>query len=141
MATRAQVIQAARECLGTPFRHQGRKPGIGLDCVGLVRWPAVVLGLVPPTADYLTYARSPDPYVMREQLTKYAREIPPNEARPGDILWLRIYRDPTHLAILTFDHTIIHAVSDGPRCVVEHGFRAPWPSRVVAAFQYPGLED
>lgn len=32
-----QEIQArARECVGTPVVHQGRKPGQALDCVGLV---------------------------------------------------------------------------------------------------------
>ena len=30
------MIAAARACLGTPFHHQGRMPGVGLDCIGLV---------------------------------------------------------------------------------------------------------
>ncbi len=29
------AIAAARTCLGTPFHHQGRAPGVGLDCIGL----------------------------------------------------------------------------------------------------------
>ncbi|MDD5585633.1 MAG: hypothetical protein PHY92_01580, partial [Alphaproteobacteria bacterium] len=31
-----RMIAAARACLGTPFHHQGRKPGVGLDCIGLI---------------------------------------------------------------------------------------------------------
>ena len=34
--TSADIIAIARACLGTPFRHQGRIPGVALDCAGLV---------------------------------------------------------------------------------------------------------
>ena len=30
------IIASARACLGTPFLHQGRIPGVALDCAGLV---------------------------------------------------------------------------------------------------------
>ena len=30
------MIAAARACIGTPFHHQGRRPGAGLDCIGLI---------------------------------------------------------------------------------------------------------
>jgi len=32
----AAMIEAARRCIGTPFHHQGRASGIGLDCIGLI---------------------------------------------------------------------------------------------------------
>ena len=34
--TRTDVVAAAREWLGTPFHHQARLRGVGVDCVGLV---------------------------------------------------------------------------------------------------------
>lgn len=34
--TRRDAVSAARACVGTPFRAQGRMIGIGLDCVGVV---------------------------------------------------------------------------------------------------------
>jgi hypothetical protein len=38
------VIEAARECLGTPFRHQGRIVGEALDCAGVAVHVAERLG-------------------------------------------------------------------------------------------------
>jgi cell wall-associated NlpC family hydrolase len=42
--TAAEIIAAARACLGTPFRHQGRLPGIGLDCAGVALHVAQAVG-------------------------------------------------------------------------------------------------
>lgn len=33
---RQQIVCSARKRIGTPFKHQGRKAGVGLDCIGLV---------------------------------------------------------------------------------------------------------
>ncbi|MEM9842167.1 MAG: peptidase P60, partial [Pseudomonadota bacterium] len=35
--TRAEVIEAARAWLGTPYRHQASRRGVGADCLGLIR--------------------------------------------------------------------------------------------------------
>ena len=45
--TPGAVIAAARQCLGTPFRHQGRLLSFGLDCAGVSGWGALreVLGI------------------------------------------------------------------------------------------------
>jgi hypothetical protein len=39
------LVAEARRWLGTPFRHQGRIRGEGVDCIGLVLEPARALGL------------------------------------------------------------------------------------------------
>jgi len=43
-----EILAAARACLGTPFLHQGRIPGVALDCAGLVVAVAQAIG-----ADYV----------------------------------------------------------------------------------------
>ena len=47
--TALDIIEAAAECIGVPFRHQGRSiepgPGQGIDCVGLAVHVARSLGL------------------------------------------------------------------------------------------------
>jgi branched-chain amino acid transport system ATP-binding protein len=52
------LVAEARCWLGTPFRHQGRIRGQGVDCIGLVLEPARALGLT----DYRpgAYSRLPD---------------------------------------------------------------------------------
>ena len=42
--TADDIVNAARECVGTPFRHQGRVLGVGLDCAGLVLMPFSAVG-------------------------------------------------------------------------------------------------
>ena len=39
----ARIVAEARRWLGTPYRHQASLPGVGCDCLGLVRgvWRAV----------------------------------------------------------------------------------------------------
>jgi len=130
------IVTAARACIGTPFMHQGRVAGVGLDCVGLARIPAVTLGL--EIGDYDGYSRQPDPAVMEAKLNEFLDLVEPGDMQLGDILWLSFAKEPMHLAIFAGD-TIIHAVSMGPGKVVEHGFRAPWPQRVVGVYRYRGI--
>ncbi|MBK8745664.1 MAG: peptidase P60, partial [Propionivibrio sp.] len=40
----AAILAAARACIGTPFVHQGRIPGLALDCAGLVVAVAQAIG-------------------------------------------------------------------------------------------------
>ncbi len=36
-ATRAGIVEAARQWIGTPYHHQASVRGVGTDCLGLVR--------------------------------------------------------------------------------------------------------
>lgn len=138
MPLREDIIKAARDCLGTPFVHQGRLPGKGLDCVGLVRWPHVALGF--GEEDERRYGMAPDPKRMKQLLEHYLVPIPRDQMKPADILWFRIDGMPTHLAIYA-GKTIIHALNSGPQRVVEHGFRHPWTQRVAGVFRYKWLHE
>lgn len=139
---RDKLVAAARACVGTPWRHQGRVPGQHLDCVGLVWYTGVSAGLLPRERDFTTYGRMPQPERMGEILANFFTIHRPTPAnlKPGSILWLKILGDPMHLAIYTGE-TIIHAVSSGPAQVVEHGFRGPWPKRIHAILEWQGLTD
>jgi cell wall-associated NlpC family hydrolase len=43
--TADDILAAARQCLGTPFRHQGRLPRFGLDCAGVAIHVARQIGV------------------------------------------------------------------------------------------------
>lgn len=135
---RYKIIELARECVGTPFQHQGRIPKKGLDCVGLVRYPAIALGFYTPDTDFVAYRMQPDPTEMSERLRSFFDLVSADEKMPGDIIWMKA-PEPQHLAIYT-GMNIIHAMNTGKGCVVEHGFRYPFTSRVIAWFRYKGLK-
>ena len=51
------IVASARAAIGTPFRHQGREAGRGLDCAGLLVHVAREIGAEP--RDRGGYARMP----------------------------------------------------------------------------------
>lgn len=128
-----QIINAARECKGTPFMHQGRRPGLGLDCAGLVRYPALRLGLIKPEDDFIQYGREPNPLKMREILGQYLDPI--ERLEKGCVIWFRVINLPQHLAVYT-GGGIIHAVSTGPKKVVEHCINSQWTDRIAGIYRY-----
>lgn len=128
-----RVIALAEACLGTPFRHQGRVPGVGLDCVGVVIHVYNALGL--PFYVRSDYGVSPNPRRMIAELETHLTRIPIPEARVGDVLHMAWRNLPQHLAILT-PVGILHGYQTAGR-VVEHPMDAAWRSRVRGAYRFP----
>jgi cell wall-associated NlpC family hydrolase len=135
MATKADIVAAARECLGTPYHHQGRVID-GMDCLGLLIWACLRLGL--PHVDRNDYGRMPEKDRLLAELREHTgREMRPQEAEPGDILVFRYLRRPRHVAIKT-DMGMIHAWADAGK-VVEHGLDDRWMQQCVTAFEFKGI--
>ena len=139
----AAVAAEARRWLGTPFQHQGRVLGTGVDCAGLVIGVARALGL--SSYDATGYARQPDGHSLAAQCEAQMRRLPaaaPLQA--GDVLLLRMGRDPQHLAfVAAVDEagrpaTLIHAYAEIGRCV-EHRLDARWRRRILRAYRLPGV--
>lgn len=55
---RPDIATAALSLIGTPFRHQGRAPGAGLDCVGV--WVCALRACGVEVEDVTAYRRLPD---------------------------------------------------------------------------------
>lgn len=126
------MIAAAREAIGTPFRHQGRTVGQGMDCAGLLKYSVEAGGAkVIDTPAYsrraggamLEAALDAQPMLTRVRGTPQA----------GDIMLLRFDGDPCHLALCT-GQTIIHAWAIA-RKVCEHDFNREWQGRVVRIYR------
>lgn len=136
--TADDIIAAARSALDTPFRHQGRRVGEGMDCAGLLRHVCDILGV--PCIDESGYPRRPYRGMIESSL-----DSQPSLKRafdgllPGDVLLMRFAGEPQHIAIFT-GTGIIHALqSIGKVC--EHGFTGPWPRRLVRIYRFTGIES
>lgn len=129
------IIESARECLGTPFHHQGRIPKVGLDCIGLVLHVAIQNKYLDESVDRKDYSRIPNVEMMESELNKYLDKIPNDELQPGDIVWLSVRNEPSHVAIFT-GYSIIHAISTPPSKVVEHRWDSYWQKRLVGVFRF-----
>lgn len=134
MMTPALIVAAARECIGTPFAHQGRMLNRALDCAGVAvhvaqRWHAVD----EPAA----YGRMPNNAMLEYWLERQPFLQVAAAAQAGDILLMRFTGEPQHLAICAGD-TIIHAYEAIGR-VVEHNLDARWRRRIVRVYRFSGV--
>lgn len=140
MPTRAEVIAVARTYLGTPWHHQGRVKGVGIDCLGELVCTAHELGL--PVEDRTDYPMEPVPAELIAGLEKNLDQIEIADARIADVLcfWVGDETRPQHLAFVT-DRGMLHAWREGSRTVFEHGLTQGWRARIHSAWRIRGLED
>lgn len=136
--TPEDIIGAARQCLGAPFRHQGRLLGFGLDCAGVAIWVARHVGVSP--IDVEGYGRTPKDGQIERALDSQPdlmRVADPADRQPGDLLLMRFATDPQHLAVFT-GNSIIHAYESAGKCV-EHILSPVWSRRIVRAYRFRGV--
>lgn len=136
--TADDIISAARQCLGTQFRHQGRMVGIGLDCAGVAIHVARAIGaecfdvdgygMVPANGE-LEKALDAQPCLQQVELA---------DRQAGDLLLMRFAAEPQHLAICAGD-TIVHAYEAVGKCC-EHRLSSVWEARVVRVYRFEGVQ-
>lgn len=144
MITGAAIVAEARTWLGTPFHHQGRVKGAGVDCVGTPGESARALGC---KVDYPSgYSRLPDGVTLeseldRQMLIVWQRGMGDRLAlmRPGDVLMFRMPKLPRHVGlycgVVDGEHRFIHATSDAGR-VVEVNLDAYWQRALKKVYRF-----
>jgi NlpC/P60 family putative phage cell wall peptidase len=140
--TRDDIVAEARTWLGTPWHHGQHLKGVGTDCVGFVYGVANALGIMGELPVELRgYGRHPNAVLLYRACDKFMVRIPKSEAGLGDVLVMRFETDPQHFGIITSVDPVNMMHAHTPRrMVVEHGLRADWPARVVAAYRMPGVD-
>jgi len=141
------VVAAARALLGTPFHHQGRLPGLALDCAGVVICVARSLGLIDPEFEVNGYPRLPDGVSLR----RYCDEnlVPVTASRVGGVVLVSMARnaDPHHLGIVVpYVHgggklAMVHAESLRHKQVIETRLVFGALMQLQGAYRIPGVED
>lgn len=144
--TREDIAREARKLKGTPWHHQGRVPGVGIDCVGTILLPPRALGLTD--FEFVDYKRQPDPSSLWAALRELEninliRKIPVFEAVPWDFVVMRADDDPTHFAWLTETgilHTRLRRTGKESKCV-EHRMNQAMRDKIIAAYRIVGVSD
>lgn len=137
MMTIDDILDAARQCLGTPFRHQGRLIGFGIDCAGVAVHVARQIGV--GHIDVSGYGRTPSNGQLELSLDSQPclERVALGDRQAGDLLLMRFASDPQHLAICAGD-TIIHAYESVGRCC-EHRLSSLWAARIVRVYRFWGV--
>ena len=140
MVSRADFVAAAREWLDTPYHHQGRLKGVGVDCGGVLVMLAKQFGL--SEYDATGYKRQPDGS-LEEHCAREMQAIPIAAIQPGDVLSFKWSDRSSHIAIVTAVEEegifILHAYIKN-RKVVEHRLDTAWMTRISGAYHLPGVE-
>lgn len=141
---RAEIVEAARLWLGTPYHHQASLRGVGCDCLGLVRgvWRDLC-GDEPETPPPYSpsWAESLRLETLALAASRHLQPLAVSEAQAGDVLLFR-WREhlpAKHCAILAGPDRIIHA-HDGA-AVAEVAFTSWWRRHLSHAFSFPGVTD
>ncbi len=153
--TARDVLEIARSWEETPYAHQGRLKGVGVDCLGLLIgmwheiygfWPEKAPSYTPIWAEAANLDRSA-PFHIREPLLdaaqKHLLQVTPaagaRNPRPGDVLLFRVRRRSAvkHCAIQDEDGKVIHSL-DGER-VLSSAPNRVWLKLGTYVFRWPGV--
>jgi hypothetical protein len=137
MTTTTEVVSAARDLVGLPWRHQGRDHR-GLDCYGVIDAVCKRLAIAHPQVE--AYPLLPPLDLFDQLLRDYAIEI--TSPVPGCLSRFMVGRRPQHMAIVAAypdgELTLIHsAMHFGGVC--EHRFDARWRRRLVSSWMIRGV--
>lgn len=133
------VVEAARQWLGTPYRHLASTPGAGCDCLGLLRgvWRALYgvepVRVPPYRADW---RHGDHDGALNEAAHRFLLpETGPVAA--GQVVLFRLggLEEARHCGIMVSPHRFIHAQEH--LGVVEANFSAGWARRVSGRFRFP----
>ena len=135
-----EIVDIARNWLGTPYIHQASLKGIGCDCLGLLRGVNRELRGIeaedppPYSADWAEATGAETLYMA---LARHLTALDPKDLAPGDVALFRMARSSPakHCGIIGESNrtlTLIHARQS--RRVSEEPL-APWRPKLAYAFR------
>lgn len=150
MTTRQEIVDEARSYVGTPFHHQGCAPGVGIDCIGVLRALGKRFDLkgsaeLEASRALLAYGPDPDPKLLLE-CERFMVRITWQDLGLGDVLMMKtLYSrgQPKHFAVVSRLNPIyiIHAWAYVKSAVVENRLDDKLRGRVLACFRFQGVTD
>jgi len=137
---RERVLDIAANWIGTPYRHQASRRGVGCDCLGLMIgiWRELYGETVAVRLRYSPdWAETTPGEPLLEALRGHCDELDTTGMRPGDILAFRWQAGSAakHLALLAPENRIIHAYEG--HAVTVSAFVPSWRRRLAGVFAFP----
>jgi hypothetical protein len=137
------IANEARRWIGTPFRHQGRMRGAGVDCVGLVAGVGVAIGVGGLRDVPADYTRRGSYAAFMSHVCHYLDPLdeaadPPDGAVAA--FWLRTQGHIGLIAHRGKHAVLIHAYAHrGVKAVVEVSLDIKWMARLIGLYSYRGV--
>ncbi len=134
------IVEEALTWLGTPYRHQGSRKGVGCDCLGLVLgvWRNIY-GAAPvdPGPYAADWAETGGEDRMLAAARAHLVDKPLDRAGAGDLVLFRWrgHLAAKHAGILIGPNRFIHAYEG--QAVVVSVLVPQWRRRIAGAFGFP----
>lgn len=128
------IVETARRLVGTPFVSQGRLPGVGLDCAGILASVAKYNKL--QFKDQLNY--NVKQWTGDKLLSEVEQNFDPIARLENAsilLIWFRRPTLPQHFAIYTEAGTIIHT-TEATGKVVEVQYDERWIKRTHSIWKF-----
>lgn len=131
--------QAARAFLGIPFRHQGRDPLIGIDCIGLIVLWGQLLDLPFVALDSPNYGVDPAHGLLESYLEQaFGKPLPVSAIEAGTIVSMDYFGATRHVGIVA-NHpqgglSLIHT-NQRVGCVTEARIDDKWLKRIRGVYR------
>jgi cell wall-associated NlpC family hydrolase len=130
------LAAAAMSMVGTPFHAQGRVPGVGLDCIGLVACVARACDI--PHEDKAAYPLRPNGELQPALDAQLVRVD--GEPQAGDVLLMAFEKQPPHhVAMFVGNQQFVHAYVTARKTALQ-SYTEFWRQKVVAIYRFPGVE-
>ena len=135
---RAKIIEEAESYIGTPFHHEARVKGCGVDCGTFLVGVYESLNLVP----HFTLEHYSKDFMMHndrewyaELLLQFSEEIT-GDPQPGDVVLYKHGRIYSHGGLVTGWPLFIHAsTADGYVCPADAS-KSPWSEKPKRYFRH-----
>jgi cell wall-associated NlpC family hydrolase len=137
----SESLEELRQCVGTPWVHQGRKPHVGFDCAGFGKHWLDLRGY--KVIDRKDYGRDPDGSLYDEMCRVLGPPVALgsgaySSARKGYMVMIQYSpNNPRHVGVIgefQSEPYLIHADSHHKK-VVEHPIDARWAKRIVGVWR------
>jgi NlpC/P60 family putative phage cell wall peptidase len=134
------VVKEALSWLGTPYRHQGSRKGVGCDCLGLVMgvWRTIHGKLPELPGPYASdWAEAGGEESLLAAMRRHFREKQREDRLAGDVLLFRWrpHLPAKHAGILVAPNVFVHAYQGSTVSLSE--LVPQWRRRIAGVFAFP----
>ena len=137
-----EAVTEAMNWLGTPYHHQGRVKGVGVDCGTLICEVYEKVGLIPhiptPKNHPLDWHLHQSGEFYLENVKQWCYEV--EDPQPGDIVLYHFGKCISHGAIVVEWPTIIHSyIHQG--VILQDGTKGSLARRIAGFFRMKRLKE
>lgn len=135
LVDRGLIVQTVLSYVDTQFLHEGRIPGLGLDCAGVLL--ALARDLRMRDVEVSSYGRHPNQERFRAETRKHLDPIQFSDLAPADVLTFDILGREHHYGVVTALNPVrfVHAYEPAGK-VIEQLLDGIWCRRLRGCYRF-----